>query len=145
MRKAILAVLVLAVLGAGWVPPLFTGGACSAEFDALSAQLQGARSEILTLDAAQRYLAAHALRYRLVTAEQCESAPLADVELCPGGALLLGAVPVSNRVCRYYRDSSVRFYLGFNRFSQLVHIQTDMNPYRILKVPGLDTEIYLGR
>lgn len=85
------------------------------------------------------------MSYRVVTAEQCDSMPLADLTACPGGPLLLGAVPVTNRVCRYYRDRSVRFYLGFNRFSQLVHIQTDMNPYRILKVPVPDIEIDLGK
>jgi len=145
MRNTILAILVTGVLGMAWLPPLFTHGACTSEFDAVSDQLQGAKPELLSLEAARRYLAMHGMPYQLLTAAQCEAAPPADVDACPDGALLVGAVPVANRVCRYYRDRTVRFQLRFNRLSQLVHIQTDMNPYRILKLPVADFEIDLGK
>jgi len=58
---------------------------------------------------------------------------------------LLGAVPVANRVCRYYRDESVRFQLAFNVHEQLIRIQTDMNPYRMLKFPMTDFEIDVAK
>lgn len=145
MRNAILGILVVAVLGVAWLPPLFTHGACTAEFDAVSSQLQGAKPEMLTLEAARNYLAAHGMPYQLLTATQCDAARPPDVDTCPDGALLVGAVPVANRVCRYYRDRSVRFQLRFNRFLQLVHIQTDMNPYRILKLSVAGVEIDLGK
>jgi len=145
MRNTILAILVTGVLGMAWPPPLFAHGACTAEFDAVSDQLQGAKPELLSLEAARRYLAMHGMPYQLLTAAQCEAAPPADVDACPDGALLVCAVPVANRVCRYYRDRTVRFQLRFNRLSQLVHIQTDMNPYRILKLPVADFEIDLGK
>jgi hypothetical protein len=145
MRNAILCILVIGVLGAAWLPPVFTHGACTAEFDAVSNQLQAAKPEILTVEAARHYFAAHGMPYRLLTAAQCEAAPPADVDACPEGTLLVGAVPVANRVCRYYRDRTVRFQLGFNRLAQLVHIQTDMNPYRIFKLPIADLEIDLGK
>ena len=134
MRTFLLCTLILAGI-ATILPPFFTHGACTAEFDATAGLIEAARPQLLTLSAAQQYLSAHALAYRLITAERCESTPLRDVEGCPGGALLLGMVPVSNRICRYYRDSSVRFQLGFNAHEQLVRIQTDMNPYGKLRIP----------
>lgn len=145
MRNTVLVSLVAVVMAVAWVPPLFTGGACTAEFDAVSDQLQQARTELLTLRAALHYLAAHGMRYRTLTGVQCESAPPPDVVSCPEGTLLIGAVPVRNRVCRYYRDASVRFQLGFNRFAQLVRIQIDMNPYHKLRIPLADYELEMGR
>jgi len=134
VRSVLLGVLIVAGCAAT-LPPFFTHGACTAEFDATAGQLEAARPELLTLKTAQQYLSAHALAYRLISAERCESAPLRDVDSCPGGALLMGAVPVANRICRYYRDGSVRFQLGFNAHEQLVRIQTDMNPYGKLRLP----------
>jgi hypothetical protein len=54
-------------------------------------------------------------------------------------------MPVTNRVCRYYRDESVRFQLAFNVRSQLIRIQTDMHPYRLLKLPLTDFEIDVAK
>jgi hypothetical protein len=144
MRTGLLVIVIAAALVA-WLPPIFTHGACTAEFDAVAELLEHGRPQLLTLPAAQRYLDAHTLAYRVISAERCESAPpLRDVETCPGGPLLLGAVPVKDRICRYYRDGTVRFQLGFNSHSQLIRIQTDMNPYRILRLP-LGLELYLAQ
>ncbi len=122
---------------AALLPPFFTGGACTQEFDAAGALLHDARPQLLTLSAAQRFLTSHGLGYRLVSAELCESRPLRDVESCPGGPLLLGIVPVRNPICRYYRDNNVRFQLGFNNHEQLVKIQVDMTPYGRILIPYL--------
>jgi hypothetical protein len=141
-----LLLLLLIVAGvASLLPPFFTHGACTAEFDAVSDRLSRARSELLTLPDAQRYLGAHGMSYQLLSAERCESSHPPDVLSCPSGALLLGAVPVRNWTCRYYRDSRIRFQLAFNNHSQLVRIQTDMNPYKILRLPGSDLELYVAR
>jgi hypothetical protein len=67
------------------------------------------------------------------------------VEVCSGGRTLLVSLPVTNRVCRFYRDSSIHLQLGFNSTEQLVRMQTDMNPYRMLKLPALGLEVYWGR
>lgn len=142
MRNAILIILIVAVAAVLWLPPVFTGGACTAEFEAVSAMLEHARAGILTLPQAQQYLSDHGIVYQVLTAERCEAAPPPNVTVCPGGPVLLGAVPVRNRICHYYRDANVRFQLGFNRLSQLVRIQTDMNPYQMLKLPfGLELDM----
>jgi hypothetical protein len=143
--RSVLFFAVVSAATAALLPPFFTHGACTAEFDAVSDLLEHARPQLLTLPEAQRYLSAHALAYRVISAERCESAPLRDVETCPGGPLLLGAVSVKDRICRYYRDGTVRFQLGFNSRSQLVRIQTDMNPYRILRLPLVRVELYLAK
>ena len=145
MRNAILVILAAAVAALAWLPPLFTRGACTAEFDAVSDLLEQARPQMLTLPAARSYLDARGMTYRAMTGSQCESAPPPDVVRCPEGTLLLGAVPVKNGICHYYRDASVRFQLSFNHFAQLVRIQTDMNPYQKFRVPGIDREVDLGR
>jgi hypothetical protein len=144
MRLVIFWLLVAAGVGA-LLPPLFTHGACSAEFDAVAAQLEGARGALATLPKARQYLAAHGLPYEALSERQCEAAHLPEVESCPSGLLLLGAVPVKDRVCRYYRDDSVRFQLAFNVREQLIHVQTDMHPYRMLKFPGTDFEIDVAK
>jgi hypothetical protein len=134
------AALVLALLAV----PLFTGGRCTAEFDTLADRLEGARPQLLTLTAAQQYLSAHALAYRQLTGTLCEQSPPKDVETCPP-MLLWGSVPVRDPVCRYYRDSTIRFQLAFNSLGQLIRLQTDMNPYRKLRFPGLDWELQFAR
>jgi hypothetical protein len=146
MRTGLFVALIAAAALAALLPPFFTHGACTAEFDAVAELLEHARPELLTLSAAQRYLDAHSLAYRVISAERCESAPpLRDVETCPGGPLLLGAVPVKDRICRYYRDGTVRFQLRFNSHLQLVRVQTDMNPYGIMRLPLFGLELYLSK
>jgi hypothetical protein len=134
MRTVLFWLLAAAGIGA-LLPPFFTHGACTAEFNAVSEAVQRARPGLLTLSDAEHYLAQHGIGYQLLTAERCESAAPPDVVSCPGGPLLLGTVPVRNTACRYYRDANVRVQLGFNPRSQLVIIQTDMNPYKILRLP----------
>jgi hypothetical protein len=142
MRRLILILVLSTVAALAWLPPMFTHGACTAEFDALGEMLQRARPDLLTLARAQQYLNAHGVLFQVMTAERCESAPPPDVLSCPEGGLVLGAVPVRNRICRFYRDGNVRFQLGFNHFSQLMRIQTDMNPYQMLKLPlGLELDL----
>jgi hypothetical protein len=140
MRKLVPMIFVLLVLLAP-LPPLFTNGACTAEFERASGDLERLRSELLTLSAATSYLSAHHLAYATVSSERCERSPPRDVQVCPGGPILIVAVPVENRICRYYRDTTIRQQLGFNHAEQLVRLQTDMNPFHYLKVPLLNTEV----
>jgi hypothetical protein len=142
-KSLILVLLAMAAIGV--LPPFFTHGACTAEFDAVGAMLERARPELLTPTQAQRYLNAFGIAYQLLSAEQCESMSLPEVAGCPAGSLLLGAVPVKNKICRYYRDGTVRFQLHFNTHSQLVRIQTDMNPYRMLKAPMLGLQLDVAK
>jgi hypothetical protein len=144
MRGALFFLLVAAGIAA-FLPPFFTHGACTAEFDAVSDRLEAARPALLTLARAQEYLAVQRMAYQTISAQQCEAVRPREVETCPSGVLLLGAVPVNDRVCRYYRDDSVRFQLSYNIRNQLIHMQTDMHPYRILRFPLTDFEIDVAK
>jgi hypothetical protein len=140
MRRVVTTLLVAGAVIAV-LPPFFTSGACTAEFDAASNEFERQRSELGNLTHAQAYLASRAIPYKVLTAERCASWPPRDVEVCPGGPLLLVALPVNNRICRYYRDESIRIQLGFNASLQLVRIQSDMSPFRMLKLPILGLEV----
>jgi hypothetical protein len=135
VRTLVFCALIVLLALAALLPPFFTRGACTEEFDAAASLLERARPQLLTLTAARKFLGARGLSYRLVSAESCESTPQRDVEGCPGGALLLGSMPVQNRICRFYRDGSIRFHLGFDPHDQLIRIQADMNPYGRILIP----------
>jgi hypothetical protein len=144
MRKPVIALL---IVGA-WVallPPLFTHGSCTAEFDTATAELARVRPELGTLESAEAYLRSHAIPHQILTAERCESAPPREVESCPGGPTLLAAIPVKGRICSFYRDNRVRVQLGFNSHLQLVKLQTDMRPYRVLKSEMFGFELDWGK
>src|SRR5262249_41461670 len=122
-----------------------TDGECTAEFNAFADVIEGARSQMLTVDAARVFLGSQSLAYELVTPERCIKVKPRDVAICPPGVLLMGTVPVKNRVCHYYRDDRVRFQLAFNSVGQLMRVQTDMNPYRKFIFPGTALELDLAR
>jgi hypothetical protein len=127
-----------------WValtPPLFTRGACTAEFDTFAGEIERDRPSIVTLDAAEAYLASRKIPYQLVTAERCERAPPREVDGCTGGPIVLAAMPIRNRICRIYRDDRILLQLGFNRALRLVRIETDMKPYHLLKSQTLGFEL----
>jgi hypothetical protein len=140
VRTSVIVVLVICVWLA-LMPPFFTHGACTAEFDAADEALKRARPALATLEQAQAYLTSRSLLYQVLSAERCERTPPREVEVCSGGPTLLVSQPVKNRVCRFYRDSGIHLQLGFNGAQQLVRMQTDMHPYRMLKVPMLRLEI----
>jgi hypothetical protein len=144
MRRVIPPIFVLLVLLAP-IPPFFTRGACTQEFEQASSALEGLKGELLTVSAAIAYLSAHHLQYERVSSERCERSPPRDVVLCPGGPILIIPVPVKNLTCRYYRDTTIRQQLGFNSAEQLVHMQTDMNPFHFGKIPFLDLEVSWGK
>ncbi len=144
MRRVFIVLLVIAAIAAV-LPPFFTDGACTAEFDAVGERLERARPQLLTLAQGQEFLKAHGMSYEALTPERCSAWRPRDILVeCPTGMLLVGLVPVTNRVCRYYRDQNVLFQIAYNGRQQLVHIQTDMKPYTILRTPW-GQELYVAR
>jgi hypothetical protein len=144
MRRLVATSFIVLVLLAP-LPPLFTRGACTAEFEQAASALEQLRSQLLNLKDAVAYLSAHHAIYSAVSHERCERSPPRDVELCPGGPILLIEVPVRNPVCRYYRDAAIRQQLSFDHSEHLVHIQTDMNPFHFATLPFLGIELDWGK
>lgn len=148
MRRVIvrvfIALLIVAAIGAS-IPPFLTDGACTAEFDAVGDRLEHARPQLLTLPRAQAFLKAQGMTFEALTPERCSSWHPRDLAVeCPGGMLLVGLVPVTNKVCHYYRDDNVLFQIAFNPRQQLIHIQTDMKPYTIVHTPW-GSELYFAK
>jgi hypothetical protein len=142
VRTALL-ILALILFWLALLPPFFTDGECSAEFALATERMHAARPALGTLEQAQAYLRSQALPFELVSAERCESWP--GIEACAGGPVILASFPVHNRICRLYRDDAIRVQLGFNSFQQLVRTETDMSPYRMLRLPLLGIEFDWGR
>ena len=80
MRGVLFFLLVAAVI-ALLLPPFFTHGACTAEFDAVADLLEGARPQLLTLPRAQEFLDAHRMAYQTLTGRQCEAARPREVDV----------------------------------------------------------------
>src|ERR1700719_4655015 len=127
MRRVLITLLLIGLLLA-LLPPFFTHGNCTAEFDSVTDTFQKPRPEFPTLDSVHAYLTAQALLYRQLSAEQCLRWPAREVVACHGGPVVPVYVPVRDRICHYYRDRHIRLQLGFNSQQQLTLILTDMNP-----------------
>jgi hypothetical protein len=142
--RIVLALLLAAGIAAA-LPPFFTDGACQKEFGAVGDLLDRARPNLLDLSQAEAYLKEHSLSYEALTPERCSAWHPREIEVeCPGGMLLVGVVPVTNKVCRYYRDRNILFQLAYNARARLVHMQTDMKPYQILHTPW-GSELYIAK
>ncbi|HZF16971.1 MAG TPA: hypothetical protein VE046_13605 [Steroidobacteraceae bacterium] len=110
----IVILLIIAVIGA-LLPPFFTDGRCTREFDARTQSVENLRAELATADRARAYLAAHALPFAEISSEECRHSPPRGVEYCGDGPILL------------------------------TRVQTDMQPFRILSAPMLGLEFYWAR
>ena len=139
---------ILALVAAVWLvllPPLFTGGECTREFDAEAARIEADRPKMATAPQAREYFAQRGAEQRLLSLEQCRRARLKFLGQCGPGAAIYASVPVKNTICRIYRDDAVTVQLHFTEKDRLARVQVDMAPYRTLPLPFLDTAIHWAR
>jgi len=127
------------------LPPFFTDGACTGEFDAESAKLHRDQRSLQTSTQAVAYWNARGVPVSVVSAEQCQQAKPRYADRCGSGPLVYSEVPVKNRICRYYRDDVIRIQLQYGKSGQLERMQTDMNPYKSLPVPFTNNMLHWGR
>ncbi len=141
-------VRVLAVVALVWVallPPLFTDGACTAEFDHEASQLAVNRKSLASPTLAQAYWSSRRIPISVVSAEECRRTKPRFVEACGSGALVYAVVPVQNRICRFYRDDGIRIQLQYDDHNHLTRMITDMNPFTSLPLSWLDVTLHWGR
>jgi hypothetical protein len=141
-------VRILAVVALVWVallPPLFTGGACTAEFDHEASQLAANRTSLATLTLAQTYWSSRRIPISVVSSDQCRRAKPRFVEVCGSGVLVYAVVPVQNRICRLYRDDGIRVQLQYDDRNRLTRMVTDMNPFSSLPLSWLGVTLHWGR
>src|SRR6218665_2708560 len=128
----------LLVVGLVWLallPPVFTAGACTAEYEAATGLLQANRPQISTPEAALQFLQTQALQPSLLSAEDCARSKPRFLRQCGSGSLVYAEVPVRNPVCRFYRDDATRIQLHYDRRERLVRVLSEMNPYKYLPLP----------
>jgi len=129
---------VLLVVGAAWIalsPPLFTGGACSAEFDQETRRLDQDPKALRTPAAARAYFSERSVPFSVITTEQCRKAKPRYLSRCGDGPLLVARVPVSNTICRIYRDDEIAVRLQYDDRDRLQRMVVDMSPFKSLPLP----------
>jgi len=129
---------ILAVVALVWLalmPPLFSGGACTAEFDHEAGQLAASQKSLATPALAQAYWSSRQVPISVISAQECRRARPRFVEVCGSGVLVHAVVPVQNRICRFYRDDGIRVQLQYDSRNRLARMVTEMNPFRSLPLP----------
>ena len=129
-------VLLLVVIGLVLMPPLFTAGACTNEFDAEAARIGRDIAKLSSPEAASRYWSGRKVAHSVVPVEQCRRARPRWLQSCGGGPIVHAKVPVTNTVCSVYRDNEIRVRLFYDERDRLAQTQFDMNPYQSLPLMG---------
>ncbi len=127
------AALVLAWLAL--LPPLFTDGACTAEYDRASAHALQKAAAAATLEAAAQLFRLQGLPVSLLSPDQCRQAKPRALERCGSGAWVYVRLPVEHRICSFYRDSDVKVQLQFDDRQRLQWVKSDMAPDKTLPLP----------
>jgi len=138
-------VAVLALLWLALLPPLFTHGACDAEFDRVGSQVEKDRTALASPRLAQAYWASRQVPVRVISSEECRMSRLPFIEACGPGELLYVSVPMQNRVCRFYRDSHITVQLQYDGLGRLSQLRTDMKPFKFLPLPLLGVTLNWAR
>jgi hypothetical protein len=132
MRRAaqiIGAVLLGVLVVSAVILPLFTNGACTAELNHVSSQIAADKGLLASPELANAYWRARNVSAEVISTLQCHQSKPRFVESCGPGDLLYAPVPVQNRVCRFYRDSTIAVQLQYDEKKRLRVLRADMKPY----------------
>src|SRR5438128_7026952 len=99
--------LVVALVWLVLSPPLFTDGACTAEFDAESKRVTGDQAAIKSPSLARAYWNERSVPFTYLTPEQCRARKPRTLDRCSDGVLVIAKVPVKNMICNLYRDDEI--------------------------------------
>ena len=127
------------------MPPLFTGGACTAEFEAEASRIEAARAALPDPARAAAYWNERGIASYQVSAETCRRSPPRFLANCGDGPLVYARGPVTNPVCRVYRDDSILVQMQYDGRNRLARTQVDMAPFKSLPLPMLHTRIDWAR
>jgi hypothetical protein len=137
--------LVVALVWLALMPPFFTNGACTAEFNKVARQIQDNKPSLASSASAQEYWHSVHVPAELITAAKCRISRPRFVDSCGPGDLLLVTVPIQNKICHFYRDSDVRVQLQYDDHGRLRQLQADMKPFKFLSFPWLGLKLYWGK
>ena len=136
MKKVIALVAVIWLL---LMPPLFTAGECTREFDEEQARIEQDRRAIRGMNQAVAYWNGRGIAPRVMTVDQCRRAKPRDLASCGSGPIVQARVPVKNLICKVYRDDEVRVRFFYDEHDRLSQVSVDMKPFYSLPIPGLAT------
>jgi hypothetical protein len=137
--------LVIALFWAIFLPPFFTDGACTAEFNSVSRQILDNKAAFAAPSSALQYWQSQNVRVQVVTSERCHQSRPRFVDVCGPGDLLYVAVPIQNKVCHYYRDSSVRVQFQYDDRGRLRQYEATMDPYKYFSIPWTGIRFYWAK
>lgn len=129
----------LAIVVLSWLailPPFFTDGKCTDEFEAASTRFETHKSEISKLVTAKKWLTTSEDNYSEITQPSCRAARPRFIAACSSGSILYVVVPVKDRICSLYRDDATRVQLHYDDKGNLSKILSDMAPFKSLPLPG---------
>lgn len=135
------ATLAIALLIAAQFPPFFTDGACNAELDRVTSEVDANSKAFTSLRSSKSYWTARNAAVRTVSPEQCRVSRPRFVSDCGPGDLLYISVPVQNRVCRFYRDSAITVQMQYDDRERLRQIRADMSPFKFFPIPWVGITI----
>jgi hypothetical protein len=137
-----------ALVAAIWIalmPPLFTEGACTAEYEAATKAVAAQGKRLNTSEGALQYWREQSVPVSLVTPEQCRQVKPRFSDRCGTGALVYATVPIQNVVCRVYRDDTIKIQLHYDEKDRLMRFRSDMKPYKSLPIPVAGVVIHWAR
>jgi hypothetical protein len=139
------AFIVVAIVWIALMPPLFTAGACTAEFDRESARVATDQKSLRSPAVAREYWRTRAVPSAVLAPDQCRKAKPRYLTRCGEGALVIAKVPVKDTICRVYRDDEIRVLLQYDDRDRLSRVQVDMNPFKSLPIPFTDAMLHWAR
>ena len=137
--------LVIALVWLALMPPFFTDGACTAEFNKVARQIQDNKPSLASSVSAQEYWSSLHVPAELITAARCRVSRPRFVDSCGPGDLLFVTIPIQNKICHFYRDSDVRVQLQYDAHGRLRQLQADMKPFKFFSFPWLGLKLYWGK
>jgi hypothetical protein len=132
----------LALVALIWLlllPPLFTGGDCTREFDEEQARIDRERTGIRGMSQAVAYWNGRGIAPRDMSEDQSRRAKPRDLASCGSGPIVQARVPVNNLVCKVYRDDEIRVRFFYDEHDRLSQTSVDMKPFYSLPLPGAAT------
>jgi hypothetical protein len=118
------------------MPPLFTAGDCTREFEAENARIERDRAALHGASQAAAYWNGRGIAPRVMSVDQCRRAKPRDLPSCGSGPIVQASVPVRNLICKVYRDDEIRVRFFFDEHDRMERMSVDMKPFYSLPLAG---------
>ena len=145
MSPLIKILIPVAIAWIALMPPLFTDGACTAEFNQESARLEKDGKSLRSSVLADTYWRERSVAHVVLSVDQCRKAKPRFLARCGDGPLVVAKVPVKDTICRIYRDDEIRVVLQYDDRDRLSRLQVDMNPFKSLPIPFTGLMLHWAR